>query len=105
MVSGISNVNSLDLLRASRAFKTASKPAQIFEDNNSEEIEDVALIESLKKEIKTDLNNSSDNIEGKNLKINEIKEFTQNIGGMDVSDEDIKYGLTYGRSVLVDYSA
>ncbi len=36
--------------------------------------------------------------------INEIKDIAKSVGETTLSDEDIKYGLTYGRSVIADFS-
>lgn len=36
--------------------------------------------------------------------INEIKDIAKSEGETNLSDEDIKYGLTYGRSVIADFS-
>ena len=36
--------------------------------------------------------------------INEIKDIAKSVGETNLSDEDIKYGLTYGRSVIADFS-
>lgn len=36
--------------------------------------------------------------------INEIKDIAKSVGETSLSDEDIKYGLTYGRSVIADFS-
>ena len=36
--------------------------------------------------------------------INEIKKIEKSVGETNLSDEDIKYGLTYGRSVIADFS-
>ena len=41
----------------------------------------------------------------KNQNLDEIKQFAKAAGGDDISNEDIKYGVTYGRSVIADYSA
>lgn len=40
----------------------------------------------------------------KNVDVEDIKNSAKLIGE-DITDDDIKYGLTYGRSVLADYSA
>lgn len=40
----------------------------------------------------------------KNVDVEDIKKSAKLIGE-DITDDDIKYGLTYGRSVLADYSA
>lgn len=36
--------------------------------------------------------------------VDEIKQFAQIVGENNLSNEDIQYGLTYGRSVIADYS-
>ena len=36
--------------------------------------------------------------------INEIKDIAKSVGETNLSDEDIKFGLTYGRSVIADFS-
>ena len=33
----------------------------------------------------------------------EIRQFAKNAGEENLSNEDIQYGLTYGRSVIADY--
>jgi hypothetical protein len=37
--------------------------------------------------------------------IKEIKKYAQMAGEENLSDDDIKYGLSYGRSVIIEYSA
>ncbi|MEI8128440.1 MAG: hypothetical protein WCG95_02380, partial [bacterium] len=39
----------------------------------------------------------------KNQNIDEIKQVAQNVGESNLSNEDIQYGITYGRSVIADY--
>ena len=40
----------------------------------------------------------------KHQNINEIKDIAKSVGETNLSDEDIKYGLTYGRSLIADFS-
>ena len=40
----------------------------------------------------------------KNVDVEDIRKYASQIGE-NITDEDINYGLTYGRSVLADYSA
>ena len=91
MVSSISRNSSLQMISALNAFKSEAvvnnKPAQ------------------------TDLNTSS----GINLSDNdsllqdidmtEIRDCASKVGETNLTDDDIKYGLTYGRSVIADYTA
>ncbi|MBR2524830.1 hypothetical protein IKE67_00020 [bacterium] len=39
----------------------------------------------------------------KDHNLEEIREFAKIAGEDNLTDEDIKYGLTYGRSVIADY--
>lgn len=37
--------------------------------------------------------------------VNEIKECAKYVGEYNITDEDIKYGMIYGRSVIAEYLA
>ena len=39
----------------------------------------------------------------KDQNLEEIRNFAKIVGEENLTDEDIKYGLTYGRSVIADY--
>jgi hypothetical protein len=39
----------------------------------------------------------------KDQDLNEIKQFAKTVGENNLSNDDIQYGLTYGRSVIADY--
>ena len=41
----------------------------------------------------------------RNIDVEEIKQYANSVGETNLSDEDIKYGLRFGRSVLIDYIA
>ncbi len=91
MVSSISGNSSLQMISALNAFKSEAAV------NN--------------KPVQTDLNTSS----GINLSDNdsllqdidmtEIRDCASKVGETNLTDDDIKYGLTYGRSVIADYTA
>lgn len=91
MVSSISGNSSLQMINALNAFKSEAAV------NN--------------KPVQTDLNTSS----GINLSDNdsllqdidmtEIRDCASKVGETNLTDDDIKYGLTYGRSVIADYTA
>ncbi len=97
MVNAInSNISSLQLLRAQNAFsQQAKKPSE-----NAVEFEPQIEVEEQKSTIlsSTPLEKLQDKI------VDEIRDDLTSINN-DITDEDIKYGLTFGRSVLVDYSA
>lgn len=88
-ISSNVNINTAQLLRATNAFKQSVKKQN--EQENSFEQEAVKVPEETKKIFA-------------NHDINEIRQVAQSIGENDLSDEDIKYGLYYGRSVIVNYS-
>ncbi|MCQ2790362.1 MAG: hypothetical protein MJ229_08325 [bacterium] len=89
MVSSITglSVNPLQKLNASNAFKNIDKvqnTSQI-QDNTSNglDINESGILE--------------------NQNVQEIRNIAQINEGENLSDDDIKYGLTYGRSVIADY--
>ena len=85
---GTANINPIQMFNAVNAFKTAQAPAQ------EDVMQDVS--EGL------DINENS---LLKNQNLEEIKQFAKSAGEENISDEDIKYGITYGRSVIADYTA
>ncbi len=91
MVSSISsnnNISAMQLLKAQNAFNKIN-------NNNS-----------LNKEIQEQVPDiKDDNILLNNVNIDEIKNFASKLGDNTLTNEDIKYGLVYGRSVLADFSA
>lgn len=87
MVNSIStpNINPVQMLNATNAFKASEQ----IKENKVPEISDGI-----------DINDSSIL---KNQNTNEIKQFAKIAGEENLSDDDIQYGLTYGRSVIADY--
>lgn len=97
MISSInSNISSLQILRAQNAFAQARKAPEVQEQPQLEEDLIEEEISSLKPGTTLEKLQSQiiDEIRGDLTNINE-----------DITDEDIRYGLTFGRSVLVDCSA
>ena len=37
------------------------------------------------------------------IDVNEVRECAKTVGEFNISDDDIKYGLQYGRSVIAEY--
>ena len=96
MISGInSNISSLQMLRAQNAFAQAKKAPEKQEvvPQVEEEKESISSIKS-----STPLERLQDKI------IDEIRGDLTSIND-EITDEDIRYGLTFGRSVLIDCSA
>ena len=97
MVNSInSNISSLQLLRAQNAFnqvKTIHDNAEEISPAIEEKIEDRSMVKS-----DTTVERLQDKI------VDEIRDDLTKINS-DITDEDIKYGLTFGRSILIDYSA
>ncbi len=90
-----SNVSAIQLLNAANAFKNTRVSNPIEQQQNS--------IPQTSDGI--DINDDSIL---KSQNIDEIKKYAkmvQGAGENDLSEEDIKYGLSYGRSVIVEYLA
>lgn len=86
-----SNVSAIQLINAANAFKNnaaVAKPIQPQEPFTPEG---------------TNLNDDNDILKGQN--VDEIKKFAELAGENELSEDDIKYGLSYGRSVIVEYLA
>ncbi len=82
---GTQNVNPVQMFNAINAFKTSEQPqtSEIPEISDGLEVNENVL---------------------KNQDLDEIKQFAKIAGEDSLSDEDIQYGFTYGRSVIADYS-
>lgn len=90
-VNSSSNISAIQLLNAANAFKnntTVTKPIQPQEPFTTEG---------------TDLKDDNNILKGQN--IDEIKQYAELAGENNLSEDDIKYGLSYGRSVIVEYLA
>ncbi len=86
-----SHVSAIQLLNAANAFKNTSiKPVETMQP-------EVAHTSS-----GVDLNDDSIL---QSQDVEEIKKFAQMAGENDLTNDDIKYGLSYGRSVIVEYLA
>ena len=84
---GTSNINSVQMFNAMNAFKASEvKPQEqvMPEVSDGVEVNDNSLLQ--------------------NQNIEEIQQFAKGAGEENLSHEDIKYGITYGRSVIADYS-
>ena len=91
MVSSINGNSSLQMISALQAFGANRRVEQQqnivdFDTSNGINLSDN---DNLLKEIDT----------------TEVRNFAQKVGEMNLTDEDIKYGLTYGRSVIADFIA
>lgn len=81
-----SNINPIKLANAVNAFKS--------ESNNNE-----IIMPELSAGL--NINDSEEIFKGKNLE--EIRNIAKIAGEDNLSNDDIQYGLTYGRSVIADY--
>ena len=109
-VGGVgSGISSIQFLRAKQAFENTnklSKNNELLKNGFNEE--DVKLSISSKdinikkqtEEVKND-----DFLEKNKKYIGEIKEFIGKYNYQDVEEEDIKKALSYGKSILADYTA
>ncbi len=87
-----SNVSAIQLLNAANAFKNTRVSNPIEQQQNSIP------------QISDGIDINDDSIL-KSQNIDEIKKYAEMAGENDLSEEDIKYGLSYGRSVIVEYLA
>lgn len=87
MVNAIStsNISPIKLLNAVNAFRVSE---QVQENKIPDTSDGIAI---------------NDNSILKNQNTDEIRQFAQIAGEENLSNEDIQYGLTYGRSVIADY--
>lgn len=91
-VNSNSNVSAIQLLNAANAFKN-TKVSNPIEQNQKQE-----------PQVSDGIDINDDSLL-KSQNIDEIKKFAQMAGEDELSEEDIKYGLSYGRSVIVEYMA
>ena len=86
-VEGNSNISAIRFFNATNAFKSQPQKQEIAQTQNDEgtKIKENSIL--------------------RNINIEEIKKYADLVGETNLSEEDIKYGLKFGRSVLVNYSA
>lgn len=92
MLSAINGNNSLQMINALNAFGGNKRVEQ--SNSNFKDIDTSNGI---------NLNDNDSLLE--NINLDEIKNCAQKVGELNLSNDDIKYGLTYGRSVIADYVA
>jgi len=98
MVNAISsNISSLQLLRAQNAFSKVQTSAKTEVETFEPEVEQFAQETSTPKAGTTAERLQNEIIDTIRDDLTSINEY--------VTDEDIRYGLTFGRSILVDCSA
>ncbi len=81
--------NQIQAFTAANAFKTAQNAL-----NTEKRVED---------NTPSGVDLQDNNILLKDQNVAEIRDFAKIAGEENLTDEDIKYGLTYGRSVIADY--
>ena len=85
-VESNSNINSIRFFNATNAFKSNPVKAEPRQEQ---------------RELGT---NIRENSILRNINVDEIKKYADSVGETNLSEEDIKYGLKFGRSVLINYS-
>ncbi len=90
MVNSVSSsgISSVQLFSAVNAFKSSEKVST--DANTLLDVSDGM-----------DVNDDGNILKDQDL--SEIRSFAKDAGEDNLSDEDIRYGLTYGRSVIADY--
>lgn len=89
MISSVRQSNNLQNLTNLNISKYAPKKAS----NHSEVVENLGI------NTKSDINMLQ------NLDLVELKKYAELAGESNITDDDIRYGLIYGRSVIADYLA
>lgn len=85
---GASSINPIKMFNAVNAFKAVQAPQS----------------EQIMQEVSDGLGvNDKTILDSQNL--DEIKKFAKIAGEDNISNDDIQYGITYGRSVIADYIA
>lgn len=91
-INSRSNVSAIQLLNATNAFKNSKVSNPTEQTQNKEpQISDGI--------------NINDNDILKTQNVEEIKKYAEMAGENELTEDDIKYGLSYGRSVIVEYMA
>lgn len=93
MLSAIGGQNSLQMINALNAFGGNKR----VETQNNFQYNDI--------ETSNGINLTDNDNLLKNINLNEIRNFAQQAGETNLTDDDIKYGITYGRSVIADFIA
>ena len=89
MISSVRQSNNLQNLTSLNIAKYAPKK----ESNASEVVENLGI------------NTKSDRNILQKLDLVELKKYAELAGESNITDDDIRYGLIYGRSVIADYLA
>lgn len=89
MVNAInSGISPIQLINAANAFKNISaKPEQI--------IEEMPVSEGI------DIQDNADLL--KEIDVKDIQKYASSVGENALNEDDIRYGLTYGRSIIADW--
>lgn len=85
-----SNINSVQQFSAVNAFRSNKnlKPA--------EEIQE-------KPEVSSGVKTTSTPSLLERIDVNDVRKYAETVGEFNISDEDIKYGMLYGRSVIAEW--
>ena len=104
-----SSISSMQAFRAKQAFENTnklSKEKDLLKSGFNEEDVKLSISSqdiSIKKQ--TEEVNNDDFTERNKKHIGEIKEFIGKNNYQDIQDDDIKHALSYGKSILADYTA
>ena len=86
VISINSGISPIQLLNATNAFKAIDKKPEELQEEISEGVN------------LNDNNNLLTEIDAK-----DVRKYASMMGENSISDDDIKYGLTYGRSIIADW--
>ena len=92
MISSVGQNNNVQRFSAVNALRSASVPLKQKVEENASELQNVEA------PTRTVSKNILDRVD-----VSDIRKHAGYVGEYDISDEDIKYGLVYGRSVIAEY--
>jgi len=109
-VGGInSGITGIQLLRAKQAFENTNKLSResaLLKNGFDEEDVKVSISsQNITVKKQSEEVNKDDFLQRNKTYIGEIKEFIGQYNYQDIKEEDIKQALSYGKSILADYTA
>ena len=84
----ITGINSVQQFSAINAFQAAKNPKQT---------------EEVKEEVSKGIDTTTAPSLLSKIDVNEVRECAKTVGEFNITDDDIKYGLLYGRSVIAEW--
>ena len=91
MISSVGQNNNVQRFSAVNAFRSNSKPLKVEEQNS---LQDEQALSTTKVAPKSLLDR---------IDVADVRKCAEYVGEFDITDDEIKYGLMYGRSVIAEF--